>query len=313
MTDSTPANMIKRPVMMKTIDTNHEGQRIDNFLMAEFRVLPKSRIYQMLRKGEVRVNKGRIKPTYRLNKGDIVRLPPVLLPKTETVIISEAEKQHILHCMIEETPDFIAINKASGDAVHAGSEIKAGVIEWLRAAKPECSFLELVHRLDRDTSGILLIAKNRKALLALQQAEIEKHYTLLVKGALKSSPLRVDLALDTEHRDAQRERHVTPDPDGKPSTTIFTELRRFSTMSLLDAELITGRTHQIRVHSAASGFPIIGDPRYGDTAMNREAKSYGIDRLFLHASLLKFTLNGANYTISAPLPKALNTVLSSLK
>lgn len=313
MTDSTPANMIKRPVMMKTIDANHEGQRIDNFLMAEFRVLPKSRIYQMLRKGEVRVNKGRIKPTYRLNKGDIVRLPPVLLPKTETVIISEAEKQHILHCMIEETPDFIAINKASGDAVHAGSEIKAGVIEWLRAAKPECSFLELVHRLDRDTSGILLIAKNRKALLALQQTEIEKHYTLLVKGALKNSPLRVDLALDTEHRDAQRERHVIVDPDGKPSTTIFTELRRFSTMSLLDAELITGRTHQIRVHSAASGFPIISDPRYGDTAINRKAKSYGIDRLFLHASLLKFTLNGADYTISAPLPKALNTVLSSLK
>lgn len=288
-----------------TIDESHAGQRIDNFLVFQLKGVPHSRIYRALRKGEVRVNKGRIQATYRLQLGDEVRLPPLRVSETTVSKPSVRLADRLKASVIFEDNDLIVLNKPPGLAVHGGSDVQCGLIEAFRQLRPDIKNLSLVHRLDRDTSGCLVLAKNRPALLALQtlqqDQEIEKTYVLLVKGVWSLGRQHVKLSL-TKNKLLGGERMVVADDEGKPSETIFEPIRLMDGVSLLQARLITGRTHQIRVHVAHLGFPIVGDDKYGDRAFNKEfTRKTKANRLFLHAEKLAFTLPGRKkLTFTAP-------------
>lgn len=288
-----------------TIDESHVGQRIDNFLVFQLKGVPHSRIYRALRKGEVRVNKGRIQATYRLQLGDAVRLPPLRVPETTVSKPSLKLMTCLAESVIFENNDLIVLNKPAGLAVHAGSDVQCGLIEAFRQMRPDIKDLSLVHRLDRDTSGCLVLAKNRVTLLALQtlqkDQEIEKTYVLRVKGVWPLGRQHVKLSL-TKNKLLGGERMVVADDEGKPSETIFEPIRLIEDTTLLHARLITGRTHQIRVHVAHLGYPIIGDDKYGDRAFNKEfARKNKSNRLFLHAEKLAFTLPGQQkLTFTAP-------------
>lgn len=288
-----------------TVDESHAGQRIDNFLVNQLKGVPHSRIYRALRKGEVRVNKGRIQAVYKLQLGDQVRLPPLRVSETVVAKPSTRLTELLKRSVIFENNDFIVLNKPAGLAVHGGSDVPVGLIEAFRQIRPDIKDLSLVHRLDRDTSGCLLLAKNRMTLLAFQELqkaqEIEKTYGLLVKGVWTLGRQHIKLALMKNHLQAG-ERIVVADEEGKPSETIFEPVQTFEDMSLLRARLITGRTHQIRVHIAHLNHPIIGDDKYGDREFNKSfAKKNGSKRLFLHAEKLAFTLPGkSRFTFEAP-------------
>ncbi len=288
-----------------TIDESHAGQRIDNFLIFQLKGVPNSRIYKALRKGEVRVNKGRIQATYRLQLGDIVRLPPLRVSENETPRPSSRLTECLKQSIIFENNDFIVLNKPAGLAVHGGSDVQCGLIEAFRQIRPDIKNLSLAHRLDRETSGCLMLTKNRATLLALQDLqkahEIEKSYVLLVAGVWKLGKKHVKLALTKNYLQGG-ERMVIADEEGKPSETIFEPIQQFDAMTLLRARLITGRTHQIRVHVAHYGHPIIGDEKYGDRETNKKfAQRLGSKRLFLHAEKLAFTLPGQKrFTFEAP-------------
>lgn len=276
------------------IDDANAGQRIDNFLLTKLKGVPNSRIYKALRKGEVRVNKGRIQATYRLKKNDSVRIPPLRVAEKSVPTPSKNLRDCLAKSVIFEDDNLIVVNKPEGLAVHGGSEVACGLIEAFRFIRPDVKFLELIHRLDRDTSGCLMIAKNRATLVAMQALQkshdINKQYVLLVKGKWNLGKQHVKLAL-TKNKLAHGERVVVSDVDGKPSETIFEPLKTFKDTTLLRATLITGRTHQIRVHAADLGFPIVGDGKYGDWEFNRfYAEKHGEKRLFLHAEKLSFTL-----------------------
>ncbi|OGT43776.1 MAG: hypothetical protein A3F13_08555 [Gammaproteobacteria bacterium RIFCSPHIGHO2_12_FULL_40_19] len=280
-----------------TIDESRAGQRIDNFLIFQLKGVPHSRIYRALRKGEVRVNKGRIQAVYRLQLGDIVRLPPLRVCETEVVRPSARLTDCLKQSVIFENNDLIVLNKPAGLAVHGGSEVKCGLIEAFRQIRPDVKDLSLVHRLDRETSGCLILAKNRVTLLALQALQkshdVEKSYVLLVKGNWTLGKQHVKLALSKNHVEQAGERVVVADEDGKPSETIFEPIRHLDGLTLLRAHLITGRTHQIRVHVSHLGYPIVGDAKYGDWAFNKAfAEKHHSKRLFLHAEKLAFTLPG---------------------
>lgn len=289
------------PATTIEVNAHQDGQRLDNFLMAQFRELPKGRIYQMIRKGEVRINKGRAKPTSRLTEGDIVRLPPVKVEIKEEIHIPEAVWNRLKESIIFENEQFIIIDKPSGLAVHAGSEIPFGIIETLKAFGNH-DFYELAQRLDRDTSGLLLIAKSGKVLRELQNSELERQYTLIVSGNwAQSFPEKTTIIidpLDTENR-VNGERYVIISPTGKSAETHFTLLKNGAKASLLQAILKTGRTHQIRVHSAANGYPLLGDRIY------HTEDSSGVNRLCLHATQLSFTLFGESFSFNSPLPQPL--------
>lgn len=279
-------------VRILTISSEDAGQRIDNFLLRICKGVPKSHIYRILRSGEVRVNKGRVKQTYRLEAGDAVRIPPIRLAQRDKQQ-APAAKFKILF----EDKHLLIIDKPVGVAVHGGSGISHGVIEQLRAARPDAPFLELVHRLDRGTSGILLLAKKRSALLHLQNqmraGSIDKRYLALVQGDWKNDRQHVKLPLH-KFSSPEGERKVRVHEDGLASHTIFNLVRRYGDYSLLEAELKTGRTHQIRVHLAANGYVIVGDDKYGDFALNhRLAKADGdrrrLRRMFLHAHKITFS------------------------
>ena len=266
------------------IDESHAGQRIDNFLIRHCKI-PKSRIYQMLRKGEVRVNKGRIKPTHRLEMGDVVRIPPfenTVKPKRETV---ENKHKVLLDRIIYEDKDILVVDKPSGMAVHGGSGVHAGVIEAMRLLRPEIKFMELAHRLDKDTSGCLIIAKSRKALThcheEFREGRVKKIYHARVAGKWPKNLNKVELALE-KNQGAQGERKVRVSTEGKTSKTTFQILKADSDSTLLEVHLHTGRTHQIRVHCMASGYPIIGDVKYGDNKINAKFAAKGVKRLCLH-------------------------------
>lgn len=302
-----------------TVTEEDVGQRIDNYLIRICKGVPKSHIYRILRSGEVRVNKGRIGQTYRLQLDDVIRIPPIrVAEKTTTAFVPGAEFD-----VLFEDKFLLIINKPSGVAVHGGSGVSYGVIEQLRAARPEAKFLELVHRLDRDTSGVLLIAKRRSALTSLhdqmRDGETEKHYRTLVKGIWKNQKQHVKLPL-LKYTLPDGERRVRVDKEGKPSHTIFTLLEHYGEFSLLDAELKTGRTHQIRVHVTESGFPIVGDEKYGDFALNKalqkaDGKRIAFKRMFLHAYRISFQHpeTGGTMTIQAELPEACAAFLDSLE
>lgn len=305
-------------VRLVEVDEGSAGQRIDNFLLKQLKGVPKTRIYRILRKGEVRVNKKRIKPDYRLNSGDTVRIPPIrIAERPESLPPSERVLQQLRDAVLYEDDALLILNKPSGLAVHGGSGISYGVIEGLRALRPEARFLELAHRLDRDTSGCLVIAKKRSALRAFQtllrEGGMDKFYLALVMGRWKGGGKRIDAPL-RKNELKSGERVVRVSPDGKASLSLFTPLTLYRDCSLMRVKLVTGRTHQVRVHAQHSGHPIAGDEKYGDEVFNRSMAGRGLKRLFLHAAELRFTLpEHGTVHVEAPLEAALQQLLNNLE
>lgn len=306
---SAPPPLVVRQV---DVDEDHDGQRLDNFLMRLCKGVPKSHIYKAIRGGEVRVNKGRVQVDHRLCQGDVVRIPPLRLPEKTVKFVPTGDFP-----VVYEDDAMLVIDKPAGIAVHGGSGVDFGVIEQLRKTRPQAKFLELVHRLDRDTSGLLMVAKKRSALVGLHQSLRDggwsKHYLVLVVGDWVNDRQHVRLAL-TKWTTKSGERRVRVDPDGQVAHTIFTLKQRFGSYSLLDAELKTGRTHQIRVHTCASGFPIVGDDKYGDDATNANTARQGFKRMFLHAHTLTLAhpLTGERLSFEAPLPEACQQFIEEL-
>ncbi len=313
--ESTP----KATVQWRDILPEEAGQRIDNFLLRELKGVPKSRIYRLLRKGEVRVNKGRIGPQYRLASGDQVRIPPLRLGSEPTPAApGEAALARLAAAVIYEDERLLVLDKPSGMAVHGGSGLSYGVIEGLRALRPQAPFLELVHRLDRDTSGCLMVAKKRSELRELHEllrrGAVLKRYLLLAAGDWRHGPWQIDAPL-RKNQLSGGERVVRVDATGKAALTRFRCLQAYEEACLMEAELATGRTHQIRVHAAHAGHPLAGDEKYGLAAFNRKTRALGLKRLFLHAHHLAFTdLAGArSVEVSAPLGDDLRNVIQKLE
>ncbi|MCV6636525.1 23S rRNA pseudouridine(955/2504/2580) synthase RluC [Candidatus Albibeggiatoa sp. nov. NOAA] len=303
-------------VVLFTVPADYEGQRIDNFLFAQLKGVPKSYVYRILRKGEVRINKGRIKPTYRLQAGDILRLPPIRQAVRTSEKPHDKFLQSLKEAILHEDKQLLVINKPSGVAVHGGSGVSYGIIEGIRAIYPEEKQLELVHRLDRDTSGCLLIAKKRSMLHQLhdllRETGMNKRYLALVKGNWSKRLTKVDAPLRKNVMQSG-ERIVRVDVSGKDALTQFQVVERFDMATLVEAHLITGRTHQIRVHCTHKDHPIAGDTKYGDEDFNKHLKTHGLHRLFLHASELDIELPDYQLHIEAPLPPQLTTVLEALR
>jgi 23S rRNA pseudouridine955/2504/2580 synthase len=288
------------------------AQRIDNFLLRRLKGVPKSHVYRVLRSGEVRVNSGRIKPDYRLRLGDKVRLPPVRISAS----VSRPAAKPRCFPVVFEDPSLLVIDKPAGVAVHGGSGVSFGVIESLRAARPEAKMLELAHRLDRDTSGLLMLAKKRSALVELHRmlrdGEVEKVYVAVVKGvpARKQFDIRESLH---KHVTASGERRVSVKEDGLAAVTKVRVLANSDAFSLLEVRLMTGRTHQIRVHLAHAGHPVLGDDKYGDFELNRALARQGVKRLMLHAKRLEFLHPAAKsrLKLESPLPKDVSSFLQA--
>ncbi len=305
-------SLSKESVTWVEIDENSEGQRIDNFLFRHLKGVPKSHIYRILR-GEVRVNKKRIDQTYRLQSGDVLRIPPIrVAEKSEAEYVPATEFP-----VLFEDEALIAINKPAGTAVHGGSGVSFGVIEQLRQARPQAKFLELVHRLDRETSGVLLVAKKRSALTAMHEimraGNSDKRYLVLVLGEWLNARQHVKLPLH-KFDTPQGEKRVMVREDGQQAHTIFNLQKNWPGFSLLEAELKTGRTHQIRVHLSHLGFPIAGDAKYGDFARNKELMKRGLKRMFLHAHSIEFKhpLTQEPLRIVAPLAPELQKFIDHL-
>lgn len=304
----------KVSVKLVEIGSETSGQRVDNFLLRECKGVPKSHIYRILRSGEVRVNSGRVDATYKLQEGDRVRIPPLRLGAK----VAPSKPPTIDLPLLHEDEGLIAANKPAGLAVHGGSGISYGVIEQLRLARPEAKFLELVHRLDRDTSGLLLLAKKRAVLTAMHElirnGQMEKRYLVLVHGQWPAGKQHVKLKLQ-RYVTGAGERRVRVDDEGRESHTVFELKQACGAYSLLQAHLKTGRTHQIRVHLAQLGFPIAGDDKYGDFELNKHLAKQGLRRMFLHAWKLAFVhpLSGETLKLEAPLPRELDNFISNLK
>lgn len=324
-------NPAKSSVKFIVVNQNHAGQRIDNFLMRELKDVPKSYIYRILRKGEVRVNKKRIKPVYKLKDGDSVRIPPVFLPEKQSVNIApESLLNELQAAILLEDDDLIFVNKPSGIAVHGGSGVRYGLIESFRQLRSDLPFIELVHRLDKETSGIVMLAKNRQSLLELhqmmQQGGFKKLYQTLVKGEWKGGTRKIKNFLQRQQGRQQKVQVVSADANsgvgleegakaGKESISIFSPISVYNGFTLMNVELLTGRMHQIRTQLADMGHPVLGDSQYGDFALNREFKKcYALKRLFLHAYHLEFTLpkSGKKYYCEIPLASDLAKVIKSV-
>lgn len=296
------------------IGSEQAGQRVDNFLIRLCKGVPKSHVYKAIRGGEVRVNKGRVTADYRLDEGDTLRIPPMRLPAPDQARVVPPA----VFPIVFEDDALLVIDKPAGVAVHGGSGVSFGVIEQLRAARPDAVFLELAHRLDRETSGLLLIAKRRKALLALHDMMREgagrKHYQALVVGDWVNDKQHLRQPL-LKWLTASGERRVKVDALGKAAHTIITLKQRYGAYSLLGAELRTGRTHQIRVHLAASGHPIVGDDKYGRDEVRARFASLGFGRMFLHACRLELPhpLTGEPMVFEAELPPACTQILHHLE
>lgn len=301
-----------------TVNEDNDGQRVDNFLLAQLRGVPKSVVYRIVRKGEVRVNKGRVRPDTRLKVGDEVRIPPVTQKQKAAPVVPGVRVQAVMEgAVVFENEQMLVVNKPSGIAVHGGSGLDFGLIEVLRAARPDARFLELVHRLDRDTSGLVMVAKKRSALRYLQDElrhkRIRKHYHALVAGRWPASLDKVDVPL-LRYELSNGERRVKVDDEGKASLTTYRLLSEFAGYSLVQASPVTGRTHQIRVHCAYAGHPIAGDDKYMDDASLKAFRALGGRRLMLHARALEFTLpnSGETVRLEAPYDEAFEEVLQKL-
>ena len=315
---SPPPKGPKSAVELRTISAQEAGQRIDNFLMRHFSRVPRSRVYRLLRKGEVRVNKKRVDAEYRIAAGDEVRLPPVHIDRTEEPGRPSTRLQELIErAVIFQDKHLLVIDKPAGVAVHGGSGMSFGVIEALRASRPRES-LELVHRLDRDTSGCLCVARDRATLVALhaliRDGGMHKTYLALVSGDWQLGTKRIDAPLATDER-RQGERHVRVAAAGKESVSVFKPVQFFGKLAtLMQVDIPTGRTHQIRVHAAYAEHPLLGDDKYGDRERNAELKGAGLKRIFLHAQSIAFDWPGSGvpFHASAPLPTDLAAVLDAI-
>lgn len=319
-----PEPLLRTPMVQNLqVDVESAGQRLDNFLFRHLKGAPKSLIYRIIRSGEVRLNKGRAQAETRVNPGDSVRVPPLRLgaPRPGQVA-TPAREFPILY----EDDHLLAIDKPAGTAVHGGSGVSFGVIEQLRRARPQSRLLELVHRLDRETSGVLLVAQKRSALKNLQnqfrERETGKTYLALVQGQWPSNRKVIDLPLEKFHLargDAAGERRVrvvaTDDPHGMRAITLVKVARLVGSCTLLEVTIKTGRTHQIRVHLASLGHPIVGDDKYGDFESNRKWQKIGLKRMFLHAWRLQFRhpASGENLLLVSELPQELQQFIDTLQ
>lgn len=309
----------KTGVQHVSVTRDDEGQRIDNFLLNRLKGMPKSRIYRLLRKGEVRVNKKRIDASYRLLAGDDVRLPPMFVEeRAKQVPPSKATETLLASRILYEDDNLLIINKPCGMSVHAGSTVRVGVVEALRHMYPKLPALELAHRLDSDTSGCLVLAKKKRILREihglLRAGEVAKIYWTLTKGRWKDSELRVDVPLHKDYQDGGKHM-VEVDSDGKSALTVFSSIKKFKQASLMQVKLYTGRTHQIRVHAEHRGHPIAGDDRYGDAEFNKMMRGLGLKRMFLHARSIEFTLPSLNQHIKvvAPLDPELEAAVAAIE
>jgi len=296
-------DLSKPQVTWLEVGEESDAQRIDNFLLRRLKGVPKSHVYRVLRSGEVRVNSGRVKPDYRLQLGDRIRLPPVRVSSPGSKRPTKPDSFPIVF----EDPSLLVIDKPSGAAVHGGSGVSHGVIESLRAARPEAKMLELAHRLDRDTSGLLVVAKKRRSLVELHRmlrdGEVEKVYVAVVKGVPAKKEFEIREALH-KYVNAKGERRVSVKEGGQSAATKVKLLEKSDDLSLLQLRLLTGRTHQIRVHLAHAGHPVLGDDKYGDFELNRALARQGVKRLFLHARRLAFKhpIDGKRIVLESPLP-----------
>ncbi len=309
----SPAPAVQRVL----VSEEDAGQRIDNFLLRECKGVPKSHIYRILRSGEVRVNGGRISQTYRVQAGDELRIPPLRLAQKQDSAPPASIPARDFRIVFEDE-HLLVVDKPAGLAVHGGSGVSFGLIEQLRAQRPEARFLELAHRLDRETSGLLIVGKRRAALNHVQdqmrEGKIEKRYLTLVSGRWMNPLQHVKLALH-KYLLPDGERRVRVSPEGKPSHSIMRLVGRWQRYSLLEVELKTGRTHQIRVHLAHLGFPLLGDDKYGNFPLNKQLMKEGLPRMFLHAALLCFQhpVSGEVLQLRAPLPADLQGFLDGVQ
>ena len=304
-------------VCKETVPAELAGQRIDNYLLRVLKGVPRTRIYRLLRRGEVRVNSGRVKPTHRLQEGDEIRIPPVRRVESESVSPSDRVLADLETRILHEDKRLLVIDKPAGLAVHGGSGIAYGVIESLRKLRPDCQLLDLAHRLDRGTSGCLVIAKRRSTLRELHKAfrevKVEKRYVALVAGHLEGGRQRVDEPLRAQAGKGG-ERIMVVHPAGQPARTDFIEKESYRGWSLVEAAPKTGRMHQIRAHAAHIGHPVAMDERYGDRSRDKALSNLGLKRLFLHAETIRFDLESTGMiNIRAPLPAALRTLTERLK
>src|SRR5271154_5091449 len=308
----------KTAVTHRSVTADEAGQRIDNFLMRHFKTVPRSRVYRLLRQGEVRVNRKRVDAEYRIQEGDEVRLPPVRIDALgEPGRPSSSLLELLERAVIFQDRHLLVVNKPAGVAVHGGSGMSFGVIEALRASRPR-ETLELVHRLDRDTSGCLLVARDRATLTALhaliRNGGMHKTYLALVAGSWPQGTKKIDASLATDNRQLG-ERHVRVAAAGKDSVSVFKPLQFFGPLAtLMEVDIPTGRTHQIRVHASFAGHPLLGDDKYGDRERNAELKRHGLKRVFLHAQSVAFEWPGSGVPVhfSAPLPADLAAVLDAI-
>jgi 23S rRNA pseudouridine955/2504/2580 synthase len=308
----------KSPLTLRTVTADEAGQRVDNFLMRHFKTVPRSRVYRLLRKGEVRVNRKRVDAEYRIREGDEVRLPPVRIDAGGELRQPSSSLLDLMErAVIFQDKHLLVIDKPAGVAVHGGSGLSFGVIEALRASRPR-ETLELVHRLDRDTSGCLLVARDRSTLTALhaliRNGGMHKTYMALVAGSWQLGTKRIDAPLATDNRQ-HGERHVRVAAAGKDSVSVFKPLQFFGPLAtLMEVDIPTGRTHQIRVHASFAGHPLLGDDKYGDRDRNAELKRHGLKRTFLHAQSVAFEWPGSGvpFHANAPLPAELTAVLDAI-
>lgn len=302
-------------VRIETVDRHHDGQRIDNFLSARLKGLPRSLVYRLIRTGQVRINGGRCKPATRIAEGDQVRIPPARVREGEEAVISDRTLQQVRACILHRDDELMVIDKPSGMAVHGGSGLPWGLIDVLRRLFPG-EFLELVHRLDRETSGCLVLARSGAALdwlsAQFREGQVDKRYLCLMDGVLPEAVLDVEAPLARVQ--AGKERKVVVDAGGKPARTRFRLLEGYRRATYAEAELFTGRTHQIRVHARHIGLPLAGDQKYSDKASLKRWRSLGLKRLFLHAHFVGFEFpQGRAVQFTAPLPDGLRELLGALE
>ena len=305
---------MEKKVLWVTVDESKEGQRLDNFLSNQLKGLPKGRIYKMIRTGEVRINKGRCKPDSRVSAGDIVRIPPVDLAPTKEAIAHRGIQMKLSDALLYEDEDVLVLNKPSGLAVHGGSGLSTGLIEQLRLARPNEKFLELVHRLDRETSGCLLVARRSSALRRLHQQlrdqdkGLQKHYLALVAGKWPQYLVDVEAPLEKFERGGERIVQVTE--RGKPSHTRIRPLEVLDGCTLVEAEPVTGRTHQIRVHASYHKHAVLGDTKYQHDDSRDQWRQRGINGLCLHSRSIGFqAASGHQVTVVAPIPNPMHRFL----
>jgi 23S rRNA pseudouridine955/2504/2580 synthase len=299
------------------IDADAAGQRLDNYLMTRLKGVPRSHVYQLIRSGQVRVNSGRVRPRYRLKAGDSVRVPPVRRRAAPSIPDPGAGLAWLADRIVFEDERLLVVDKPAGLAVHGGSGLDFGLIEGLRSLRPAAKTLELVHRLDRGTSGCIMVAKKRSALrrlhALLREGAVSKRYLALVRGRWEHGEIEIDAPLATSHEGSAAK--VRPSALGKPALSTFRLVDQYGDLaSLVEVEIKTGRTHQIRVHAAVAGHPVAGDERYGDRRFNSECESLGLTRMFLHAQLIEFVWpeSDEEFVVSSPLPPELKEFLDVL-